>query len=118
MIPHGGRVRGGARAFWHARPSRGLAAEALAVGAVAALGQAPLGWWFLAFPAFVVLVALVARAPGGWAAFWIAGLAGAGHFATALHWIVFPFFVDPVRHGWMAPFALVLLAVGLVPLSV
>ena len=113
MIPRGGRVRGGARAFWHARPSRGLAAEALAVGAVAALGQAPLGWWFLAFPAFVVLVALVARAPGAWAAFWIAGLAGAGYFATALHWIVFPFFVDPVRHGWMAPFALVLLAAGL-----
>jgi apolipoprotein N-acyltransferase len=34
---------------------------------------------------------------------------GAGYFALTLHWIVEPFIVDAARHGWMAPFALVLL---------
>ncbi|MGR3492381.1 MAG: apolipoprotein N-acyltransferase, partial [Shimia sp.] len=38
---------------------------------------------------------------------------GAGYFAVALHWIVEPFLVDLARHGWMAPFAIVLLAGGL-----
>jgi apolipoprotein N-acyltransferase len=37
----------------------------------------------------------------------------AGYFALTLHWIVEPFFVDAARHGWMAPFALVLFAGGL-----
>jgi apolipoprotein N-acyltransferase len=38
---------------------------------------------------------------------------GAGYFALTLHWIVEPFMVDAARHGWMAPFALVLFAGGL-----
>ncbi len=38
---------------------------------------------------------------------------GAGYFAVALAWIVEPFLVDVARHGWMAPFALVLMAGGL-----
>ena len=37
---------------------------------------------------------------------------GFGYFAVALRWIVEPFFVDVARHGWMAPFALVLMASG------
>lgn len=39
--------------------------------------------------------------------------AGAGHFAAALFWIVEPFLVDAPRHGWMAPFALILIALGM-----
>ena len=42
------------------------------------------------------------------------GLAGGiGYFGLALHWIVEPFFVDPLRHGWMAPFALFFMAAGM-----
>lgn len=89
---------------------RGLWPAALA-GAVAALGQAPLGWWWAALPAFAVIVALVARAGRG--AGWVAWAAGAGYFAAALNWIVEPFLVDAATYGWMAPFAVVFLSLGL-----
>ena len=39
--------------------------------------------------------------------------AGFGYFLLTLHWIVDPFFVDPARDGWMAPFALLALPGGL-----
>ena len=58
----------------------------------------------------------VARAPegkGAWAGFWRAWAAGAGGFALAMVWIIEPFFIEPERHAWMAPFALVLMAGGL-----
>ena len=38
---------------------------------------------------------------------------GTGYFVVALVWITHPFQVDAARYGWMAPFALVLLASGL-----
>lgn len=91
-------------------PARALA---FGLGLVAATGHAPLFWWPLALPALGLLLRLGAMAPGGRAAAWL-GWAGAfGHFAGAMFWIVEPFFVDPLRHGWMAPFALVLLPGGL-----
>ncbi len=78
-----------------------------------ALGQVPFGLWPVALAALAVILWRVARAGSSAAAFWTALFAGAGHFALALSWIVQPFFVDPWRHGWMAPFAVVLLAFGL-----
>ncbi|MDG4649532.1 apolipoprotein N-acyltransferase [Roseibacterium sp. SDUM158017] len=107
------------------RPAGGLAASleglrgraalpaAFASGLLAGLGQAPFDLW-LAMPlGLAALALLVALAPDARAGF-LRGLAGgAGHFALSLHWIVEPFFVDAARHGWMAPFALVLFAVGL-----
>lgn len=77
------------------------------------LAQAPLLAWYLAFPALVWALARMARPAtiaGGW---WAGWCVGAGYFAASLTWIVSPFFVDPVAHGWMAPFALVLMAFGL-----
>lgn len=38
---------------------------------------------------------------------------GFGYFLMMLHWIVWPFLVEPERDGWMAPFALILLPAGL-----
>ncbi len=55
----------------------------------------------------------VARAPNARAALWQGLGFGTGYFAVALSWIVEPFLVDPLRHGWMAPFAIVSLSVGL-----
>ncbi len=85
----------------------GLAALA---GAAAGLGHAPFGFWPVALLGFAWLIWLVSRAdrPGriGWAG-------GTGYFAITLHWIVEPFLVDVARHGWMAPFALILLSAGL-----
>lgn len=41
---------------------------------------------------------------------WLAGL---GYFAISVWWVTEAFLVDVAAHGWMAPFALVLLAGGL-----
>lgn len=40
-------------------------------------------------------------------------LLGIGYFGWTLRWIVEPFLVDIARHGWMAPFAIALMAAGL-----
>lgn len=87
----------------------GLAA---ALGLGVALGQAPLGAWYLALPALAGLIALVGRAPRR-EGVWLAWFGGAGYFMAALNWIVQPFMVDAAQDGWMAPFALPLMGFGL-----
>ena len=87
---------------------------ALAGGALAALAFPPFGFlpglagfalilWALDCPAPHPLRAAAFR---GW-------LAGLGYFSVSVAWIVEPFLVDERTHGWMAPFALVLMAGGL-----
>ena len=83
---------------------------ALPAGALAALGHAPLGLWPVSLAGFAWLALVVSRSERPVSAGWLGGL---GYFATALHWIVQPFLIDAARHGWMAPFALILLAGGL-----
>jgi apolipoprotein N-acyltransferase len=46
-------------------------------------------------------------------AFFRGWLAGVGYFAVGAWWIVEPFMVDAKNQGWMAPFALLLMAGGL-----
>ena len=93
-------------------PRAQLALAALA-GALGAFGQAPVGFW----PATVISLAAVfglGRVAPGWRRAGFLGLAaGTGYYMLALFWIVEPFFVDAARHGWMAPFALFFLALGL-----
>jgi apolipoprotein N-acyltransferase len=81
-------------------------------GLVLATGQAPLGWIWAAFPALVLLIHAVARVQGRAATAWAAWAGGVAYFGATLSWIVSPFFVDPARHGWMAPFALLAVAFG------
>ncbi len=86
-------------------------------GALVGFGQPP---WSLAWPSFAALVVVIllfardSRAAlslrSGLGRGW---LAGAGYFAVTLFWIVEPFLVEPDRHGWMAPFALVLMVGGM-----
>lgn len=98
------RLRAGdGRAIW----------PALAAGVVLAAGQAPLSLSYVALAALVAVFALLDRAPGPRAAALTGWAAGAGYFAAGLFWIVEPFFVDPWRHAWLSPFALVLLPGGL-----
>jgi len=78
-----------------------------------ALGQAPLGWWFLALPALAALTLVIVCAPSARGAAWCGLFAGAGYFALALSWIVEPFLVDAATYGWMIPFAVVFLSFGL-----
>lgn len=94
-------------------PGARPAALAAVFGALAAAGQAPLGWWPVTLVALAALIRLVALMPGPGAAAWIGLIGGAAHFAAAMTWIVEPFLVDPARHAWMIPFAVVLLNAGL-----
>ncbi len=91
-------------------PPWGQVALAVLAGAVGALAHAP----FDVAPAilvplvtgFVLLTCAAtprAALANGWAL-------GFGYFALTLTWIIEPFQVDAATTGWMAPFALVLLA--------
>ncbi|TNC69875.1 apolipoprotein N-acyltransferase [Rubellimicrobium roseum] len=81
-----------------------------ALGAVAGLGQVPTGWPFVTLLALTLVLALARREGAGFREGWAFG---AGYFALTLRWITEPFLVDPARTGWMAPFALLLMAGGL-----
>lgn len=85
----------------------------LLLGAVLSRGLAPYHWiWVMpgvlaALPFFLARLNSAARwAMAGWAF-------GLGYFMLGLSWILEPFQVDAQTHGWMAPFALFLLAGGL-----
>ena len=95
--------------------ARGWRRVALAffAGATMALAQPPLSFPVALFIAVPLLFLLVRGTEGARAGFGIGWVAGAGYFASGLFWIVEPFMVDPERHGWMAPFALVGMAGGL-----
>ena len=83
-------------------------------GAIAAFGQAPYDLPLVLFAALVGVFWLYRAQSGnaGRAALLGWGF-GFGYFLHALQWIVSPFMVDVARHGWMAPFALILLAAGM-----
>ncbi len=82
------------------------------LGAVMAFGQAPYdrvaAMIFVLGMAFALF--LSTRTPRS--AAWLGWALGFGYFAHALRWIVEPFLVEPERYGWMAPFALILMAAG------
>ncbi|MCC5970936.1 MAG: apolipoprotein N-acyltransferase [Pararhodobacter sp.] len=86
---------------------------AVLAGPLSALGQAPWGLWPLTLLALALLMVALAPAGSVRAGFGLGWLAGTGSFALAMVWIIEPFFIEPDRHGWMAPFALVLMAGGL-----
>lgn len=89
----------------------GFAADA-AIGVGAALGQAPWCLWPLALVAYAALLWRVAASPSPRAAAMRGLGVGTGHFALALSWITQPFLVEADIYGWMAPFALILTAIG------
>ncbi|MFD1343652.1 apolipoprotein N-acyltransferase [Litorisediminicola beolgyonensis] len=88
-------------------------ALALGLGGLFALGQAPWSLWYVALPALVLGVALISGARRPRVAGWSGWTFGVGYFAVSLNWITEPFQVDAAVTGWMAPFALVLIAAGL-----
>ncbi|MEZ5882900.1 MAG: apolipoprotein N-acyltransferase [Paracoccaceae bacterium] len=102
-------------AFLHApaRPGWRLLAACALLGAVTGLGQVPVGWWLAALAGLAGVIWAGARAPGAARAGWQGFAAGFGFACVTLYWIVEPFFVEPEVYGWMAPFALVLMAAGM-----
>ncbi|HKL70200.1 apolipoprotein N-acyltransferase [Salibaculum sp.] len=75
------------------------------------MGEGPLrALWVLAG---LVLALRASHALSARQAAWFGWAMGLAYFGITLRWIVEPFFVDPLRHGWMAPIAIVGLAGGL-----
>ncbi|MFT7593337.1 MAG: apolipoprotein N-acyltransferase, partial [Paracoccaceae bacterium] len=97
-------------ARWSLRARLVLAAL---LGALGAFGLAPTGFWVITCAMLLAVPALFLAATSSRQAA-LTGLAlGVGWFAHALIWIIEPFLVDLARHGWMAPFAIVLSAIGM-----
>jgi apolipoprotein N-acyltransferase len=88
---------------------------ALLAGAAAALAQPP--WGFLpGLLGYGLLFRLVDRRVGRarWrSALALGWLAGVGYFIVSLTWLAQPFQVDAAAQGWMAPFAVALVAMFL-----
>lgn len=73
----------------------------------------PWSLWPLSLLGFAAMIWLVARAERPRSAILRGWLAGSAYFGLSLHWITEPFQVDAARDAWMAPFAVVFLAIGL-----
>jgi apolipoprotein N-acyltransferase len=95
-------------AIWGARLA------AVAAGLAAGLAHPPFGLLpgLLGYAALAVLLATRGARPLR-QAFFRGWLAGVGYFSVSVWWVVEPFMVDAANQGWMAPFALVLMAGGL-----
>ncbi len=85
----------------------------LCAGLLLALGQAPFSFPIGVVLGLPILGGLLRRVPDMRAGFMLGWLAGSAYFAGSMFWIVEPFFVEPEVYGWMAPFALIFLSVGL-----
>lgn len=88
-------------------------AAAILLGVFLALGHDStlLGWAHGLFALVLIVVLMPLDRAAATARFgWCVGL---GYFGWTLRWIVEPFLVDVARHGWMAPFAIALMAGGL-----
>ncbi|MDO8899736.1 MAG: apolipoprotein N-acyltransferase [Phenylobacterium sp.] len=95
--------------------SLGRAGLALGAGLAAALAHPPFGV-LPGLLGFAVILRLADQASPRRplaSAFFRGWLAGLGYFALSVWWVTEAFLVDAAAHGWMAPFALVLLAGGL-----
>jgi apolipoprotein N-acyltransferase len=102
----------------HALPRRGIAPRlagltgwrrcgaATLLGAVAALALPPVHALPLLWIAFTGLIWLIDGARHDRAAFAAGWWFGFGHFSAGLYWISYALLVDPVRFGWMIPFAI------------
>ncbi|MCB1367691.1 MAG: apolipoprotein N-acyltransferase [Rhodobacteraceae bacterium] len=86
---------------------------ALVAGAGIGTGQAPLAQPLIALGFLVLALHLFLQANTARRAAKLGWLIGTAFFSSTLFWIVEPFLVDAPRHGWMAPFALILMAGGL-----
>ncbi|GFE51336.1 apolipoprotein N-acyltransferase [Roseobacter cerasinus] len=99
---------------WYARlPRWGQLAFAAALGGLGALGQAPYEQPLLLLIALSLAFLVFRQHAHGRAAALVGWSYGVGYFCTALVWILQPFQIDPDKHAWMAPFALLFLSAGL-----
>ena len=99
---------------WFGAQNRAIrSAGPLGLGALASLGQAPVGWPLASILAFLAVFLLLSDLRSIRAGLWVGWMFGSGYFLVTLFWITDPFMVDAAATGWMAPFALVFMAGGL-----
>jgi len=72
-------------------------------GATLTLAQPPVGWWPLLAVGWTALALALRAAPTPRAAAAVGWWAGAGFFATGVHWIGEAFLVEAARVWWYAP---------------
>lgn len=82
------------------------------LGAAIGLGHAPLDWWWATLLVLAAVLVLTRDVVSPRRRFWQGWALGFGYFAFSLRWIVSPFLVHIERDGWMAPFAMILMAAG------
>lgn len=78
----------------------------LALGAVSALAFPPTDLFFILWLCLPLLLRSIDGSADWKGAFGRAWLFGLGHFSAGLYWIACALLVDPVRFGWMIPFAI------------
>ncbi|MDW4498679.1 apolipoprotein N-acyltransferase [Sulfitobacter sp. D35] len=100
------------RSFRHVPRALSLPAAAI-LGLAAATGQEPYALPVVMFAALVGIFMLFRLQRTALSAGLLGLVFGWAYFALSLVWILQPFQIDPEAHGWMAPFALVLLSLGL-----
>ena len=90
---------------------------AFLAGAVSALGFAPFHAFALFLFGIAALVILLDGANAGPRPVRSAAITGwafgFGQFVVGMHWIFYPFLVDPIEHAWQIPFVAVLFPGGL-----
>lgn len=85
----------------------------LGIGLLMAQGHPPVGQPILTIAGLILMMLMARSIKGIWPLVRFGWLLGIGYFAAITFWIIEPFFVEPDRHGWMAPFALIGLSAGL-----
>ncbi|MFA7647888.1 MAG: apolipoprotein N-acyltransferase [Phenylobacterium sp.] len=93
----------------------GVLAAGAGAGLAAGLAHPPFGALagLLGFAALMMLVDRADAARPLRSAFFRGWAGGLGYFAIGVWWVTEAFLVEPEVHGWMAPFALLLLSGGL-----
>jgi apolipoprotein N-acyltransferase len=88
---------------------------AVLAGLAAALAQPPWGFLpgLLGYGVLFRLVDLLGSRSRWRSAFALGSLCGFGYFVPSVGWLIHPFQVDAEAQGWMAPFAVGLMAAGL-----
>ena len=107
------RMNNPAARRWAETGPRARMAMALIIGAATGLGHDPWSLWWVSLIGLAALSMVLGAAPTNRQAAATGWAAGTGYFGLTLLWIVEPFLVDPARHGWMAPFALIGTSAGL-----
>lgn len=85
----------------------------MGAGVAAALALPPVHFIPLLWIAVPILLLLLGQAETMRRAFAVGWWFGFGHFSLGLYWIAHAFLVEPLRYGWMIPFALTALGAGM-----